>query len=249
MTTVDDRIDASGNHPALEDLAAYSEGRLPAEEAGRIRSHIVDCSDCAGVVLDLSEASDLDSSSAPAAANDLDRSWAGLREAIDEQALWPTSRDEPVRASTGWKALALAASVATVVFAGMGMWLWQQSSARIPSQVDPPWVSLAPVGDLRSGGPETRQTLELAPGVRGWISLAFSAPETVANLRVRFFTESGSTPVWSWSGPRPEDSRILRMELTSQEVSAGDYRVELDGVGNAADPWVLLAEYDLRVAE
>lgn len=35
-----------GNHPPLEELAAYIDGMLPEEEAARVAEHIADCEDC-----------------------------------------------------------------------------------------------------------------------------------------------------------------------------------------------------------
>lgn len=246
MTLDESREAFSSRHPRLEDLAAYYEGRLPAEENDLIRSHLVACSGCASVVLDLSAAADLDAVPAVSSPESA-RSWQELREAIDEQNLWPRARRAAADRWRGWKTLAMAASVAAVISTGSSLWLWQQSSSRIVSQVDPPWVGLAPAEDLRSSGPDIRQELVLPPGVRGWISLAYSAPDTIVRVRVRFFRASGSIATWDWSGARPEDSRILRMELTAQELAPGDYRIELDGRAKPEDPWTPVARYFLRI--
>ena len=249
MTQDEYRIDSSDEHPTLESLAAYQEGELPLGEADDIRSHLVRCADCASVVLDLSESSELDSDAAPATVEELSDSWKRLREALDEDGTWSSKRIDFVSKESRWKALAVAASLAAVLLGGTSSWLWYQSKTHLLPQVDPPWISLVPEGDLRSSGPAIPQELVLTPGVRGWVSLAFSAPETVAFLQVQFFPRSGISTVWSWSGPRPKDPRVLRMEVTSRELSPGDYRIELDGRSDFDGTWTTIARYHLLVTE
>ncbi len=246
MTTNERKGTLAAGHLLLEDLAAYHEGHLPAEENDRIRSHLIECGDCADVVLDVAAAAGLESVPATFPAEIAD-SWDRLRDAVDKEGLWQRARVASIGQSNGWKALALAASVAAVLFAGSSLWLWRQSSLRIPPQVDPPWVGLASAEDLRSGEAEVRQVLRLSPGTRGWISFAYKAPDSVISLQVRFFPDSESMAVWEWSGPRPEDPRILRMELTSRDLNSGSYRIELDGRARSEDDWILVARYSLEI--
>ena len=246
MTPPKHRVASSVSHPALQDLAAYSEKRLSKFQREFVRSHLVACDRCASVVLDLAEATDFDLKSS-AVTTDVSDSWKQLRKALDEEGLWHSPRRKVDPWNVRWRRLALAASLAAVTLAGTSAWLWHRSSVWMAPQVDPPWLSLAPLGEVRSGTREALPELALSPGARGWISFVYPSANEYSEIRVQFFREPDAILAWWWSGPQPEDPRILRLELTLRELPLGTYRVELAGRRVVDGPWDALARYSLRV--
>lgn len=238
-------------HPEVEELVAYQEGRLADPEAERVRRHLVACPECAREVLQLEdfaldepEGSDL-LPSAEQTAED----WAAFqrRVAADQEggAIAPGVPDGEV---TGAPASAPADSrggwllAASVLFAlvGVGFWL----SGLQDGELRPFEVNLGD-GGLRREASAVRE-VELPPGTDPLLRLMLGDQVPYADYRVEILDAEGEV-VWSQSALRRQVSGHFAVLVPRRNLPAGEYRSRLLGLRDGKE--AELATYPFRIVE
>jgi hypothetical protein len=148
--TIDGSKSLSAQHLSSEEICAYHAGEKSAEEEARIQDHLIECRECAGLLLDLAAFSEQNGQSNTG--EDVSRAWHEFKSAA---ALAPGMSAPKVvvdfesrrlrRVSPVTVGLAIAASLIFVMLAG-GIWLSRRRGApteiaghteATPSQVIP----------------------------------------------------------------------------------------------------------------
>lgn len=242
------------DHPKPEILAAYSEDRLPENEAEELREHLAACESCAAMVLELmSFQEEMPVALPQASAAQREASWRDLRQALVEDGRLPDPV-APVRRmerrgipAATWRAWALAASLALAV---LGIFSFQgyRELARLKTpQVDPPLASLLPQGALRtSDAAEPAATLVLPEGGRGWLVLNHSASELSPRVRIRFLERATENVIWQ-TETAVQDPRSFRLEVSRDVLPLGQYQIELANREPTQETWRTFATYRLDI--
>lgn len=233
---------AAGEHPPLEDLAAYHDGRLPPGRDADIREHIVQCDACIAIVLELGS---LDAEEEPAAEEGelaIAAAWHSVRERLRaESLLAPAERRHTPRP------ISLLAAALAVVSLGLAGWVFtlkQDLDELAQPQVNPPLVSLAPLGALRDP-PAEHPVVELpGRGERIWLILNSSEDVDYSNFRVRCFLPEGRL-LWTLDGLHRTPAGNFRIELPARMLPPGDLHLFLSGTRGSEQ--IPLAEYRLHI--
>lgn len=193
----------AGDHPTLEELAAYHGDRLGPDEELEVQEHLVRCRECARVVLELDEFA------TPVA---------------DAQARWYTPR-RAARAllsfPSGW---AVAAGLLVVLVAG-GLLVHRQG--RQPT-LNVPVVALEPP---TRGATVGGQPLFLPPGTdRFVLVLVPSEPPDGGTLSLEISGPEGEE-VWAGSGLEPSAGGAVTLDLPRALLPDGSYRLRLRSAG------------------
>jgi Putative zinc-finger len=249
-------------HPAVEEIAAYHEGRLAGDAQERLRDHLALCPECTRLLLDLADFAALEP---PAGARvpEPAEAWGALRERMGERAAplpkapsvvrLPPPAAAPVvpavvpvrRTRPNPLRWLLAASVVAVL--GLGLWVaelrQENARLRVPSgnaQV----ADLAASDDLTRGGGEA--AAKPLPGDRRLL-LLLAAPGLPPHAA--YEADLLNAPgVVLWTGkdlPRSADDGFT-VDLPPGFLRPGTYRLRLYGVdaGQRGKP---LAEFPFRI--
>jgi anti-sigma factor RsiW len=204
-------------HPSPEQLIAYAERRLPAQEADALREHLAACPDCTAELLGLAELFEEEvgegSEVSPA---DLDAAWARRLPQTGPRA----DNVKPLRRA--WNAtvpLALAAALLAVV----ALVQWRTIVRLSQPQANPPLINLEPAGAVRQGDPASLE-LRLAPEMpRAWVILNPVTDLDDGGYDVDLAASDGRT-VLRWEGLRRSEAGNFRLEIPGEILQAGDYR-------------------------
>ncbi len=238
-------------HPTPEELAAYHEDRLPPTRENAVREHLIRCSECAALVLDLAELKDPEPLPAPAA--ELGTAWQKQRAQLQERGLLPNPADSTPAAAPrktslwGLRRVWTLAAVLSLTSLFLSVWVvtLEQSLRKVREpQVNPPVINLEPIGDVRSATVPPVPRLHLEPGQRAWLifNLAGRPPELTFRAE---FRDAADQVRWIRTGLRPSEAGNFRCELADDTLPPGRYRVLLwDGQG---EPPERIAEYAFEV--
>lgn len=163
-----DEREAMVEHPAVEDLVAYQEARLPADRVAEIRRHLAVCAECVDDVHGLA-AFDRPVEPAPTTEAENERSWQTLQQrlaASPEPARFGSAAAPAVRPRARLEPWLLAAGIVLAVSGGAAWWMsLQQAPAPAPSWRNPLAFPLSPVGEDRTRDVTGMVELEVPPDV------------------------------------------------------------------------------------
>ncbi len=236
----------SVRHPSPEQLAAYHDDQLSSEDEEAIRQHLVDCEDCAAIVLQL--AADSESPAVPGdEVSDFEvaAAWRRQRVRLLEGGALPAGEVAKTPAALR-RAWATAASLAFLTLA-LSLWigsLRQTVQELREPQINPPVLNLEPVGTVRDVASPV-PAIELSAGVsRGWLILNLVEDPQAPSYRVEFMASDGRS-VWVREGLQKSEANNFRLELTGDLLPPGQYRVVLSARREMRHE--LIAEYSLRI--
>lgn len=226
------RREASGEHPAPEELVAYRGGTLEAEREGAVRAHLVGCEECAALLLDF-------------AALETSRGAMGDASQIEVEAAW---REQRRRLSAGrrrnaWQhaGWAVAAALAAVV----GGLLFEVRDLRRQKAVvfdsDLPRV-IAEERGVRSSEVDL-PVLELTSELPGIVLLLLQEDAAFSAYRAAFHDRGGRL-LWARDGLSAAENLLL-VQVPPDLLPAGVVRVVV--AGEAGDRHEIVEEYALRI--
>jgi anti-sigma factor RsiW len=253
-----------GEHPAVEVLAAYHEGRLPEAEQERVADHLALCTACRELLLDLAKGADLGPAEGtqPLSDRDVAAAWEGVRGRLEEEpGAKPASRAEPLRppgptarepaasprteprrapertAPPRRRPLALAASL----LLGVGLFWGASALYRSWQQANTVLVELSPEEE-RTRGSEGSATV---PADAKRFALILNLPEGEPVVPYEAEVARGEQVVLR---PPPVDrgDGTLRLDLTRDDLPPGDYRVRLFGGAGSARAEVATYEFEVE---
>lgn len=237
-----------GTHPTPDELLAYQEGKLAAEDQERMQDHLALCRDCARVVLDLESFPDVE----PVREEQRVTDWqvaAAWRRLAAQEGISPPARSSPRRSwsmlfSPGF-AYAMAASILMAAL-GLGSWVIQ-----LRGQIDDlsrPRVNVF-LSDLVPQSSELERGVGDRIRVPAWtervlllLNLADlrSFPEYLVEISGREGRE-----LWSNRELRRSPDGNFTLEVHRRFLPAGEYRIALYGLeGEARTP---MATYAMEI--
>ena len=236
------------NHPGVEVLAAYSDGRLAPDEEDRVQEHLAFCRDCAAQVAD----------AAHLASEPLDQTTAGPGEVAIE-ALWRAQRrrfevapDLPVRTG-GWRTTAppwIVAVAASLLFAVVALSVWvhalRSTLAVLSSpQLNTPVEVLMPEAFLRDTE-EQRAVIELPAGASS-LTLVLSFPEREIGDGYALEVATGDEVRWQNRGLVRNSDGSFTVTFVRSWLSPGRYQLRLFAVNDTE--LQLLATYAVDIQQ
>lgn len=221
----------SWNHPSPEELSAYQANELTPEQDDAIQEHLVDCSLCAEVLLDLERFLDLPREDRPrdgVADFETAAEWGVLRSKLKDERLLP---EKETRRSSRRGTYAVAA---TILLAIVGLSLYTMT--RSPER----FQTLKPLDSSR-GPSDGIQTVQLPVTLLLKSPVKTPYPEYRAELwdrtghRIREFPHLKESPSFD-----------LEVPLGRGFLDPGEYRIELIGLEDGHSQSV--GEYAFKVA-
>ena len=233
---IEDARKRAGDHPAIDTLVDYLTDVLEPEADEKVLDHLAACRECVTVVLDLEPLVTPDAAPEGVADLELEAAWRDLQARIKApnrlEDSGPGSR--PLRAPR-WTA-ALAASLLLAVV-GLSSWVYllQRSSvglrhqvARLSRpQVNPPIVYLDEITRSEPAG----AVAELASDQPFVLLIVIPGTPEVFSSYEALLTDDQGGIVWRGAGLELSEEGTLRMRLPRELLPAGDYRVQIQGVG------------------
>lgn len=237
-----------GPHPAPEQIVAYHERRLPAEEMESLRAHLVACPDCAAQLVELAALlEEEDTPESEMSPTELDAAWQRQRSKLfpGSPLSFPDRRTHhaPPRLRRAWTAaasLGLAAALLAVVVAVQ----WRTIIRLEQPQVNPPLVNLVPEGSVRQGIQEIPE-LRLLPEVkRVWVILNPESELDYPSYDAEIRSADGEV-VLRLADLRSSEAGNFRLEIPRALLPEGEYRIVL--LGKKGGQRRTVGEFDLRV--
>ena len=221
---------AVDRHPAPEQIVAYHERRLAADEAEQIRAHLVDCPDCTVELLELAALVGAEDDPAPDLSSaDVEAAWQRQRRRLFPS---PVAQLDPGRfaARPLRRAWATAASLglAAALLAGVVVVQWRTIARLEQPQANLPLVNLVPSGSVRQGAPAIRELQLPADAPRAWVILNPDAEAVFDSYDVDVFGP-GREVVLRFDDLPISEKGNFRLEIPRAVLSAGDYRFVLSG--------------------
>lgn len=230
-----------GEHPPPDELLAYHEGRLSADDVERIQEHLVQCGACSGVVLDFARFPRLEppDESHRLSGAEVEERWQSLERELGarRRPLWRRSE-------------VLLPLAALFFFATLGLALWVSALRQEVDALRAPRGDVYVMADLRPDGGATRggtDARRLPPWAERVVVLLALAPGAdYGTYEVELSREGGggglsTLPVFQ----TPEGGFAVEVPADLVE-SPGRYRFELYGLeGGRRES---LAEYSLEIA-
>ena len=219
----------AASHPSPTQLGKYQGDELSPQEESVVREHLVACGDCAALVLELTALRQPGEDSLdPPSDLELAAAWQRQRGLLAARGHLGASRRPTSGRRLAWAAAASLAFMS--LFLGFQLAEQKQANRRLSRpRVNPPLASLDPLGSIRSG-PQSVPTLKL-PGQAGrvWLIL-HPLPGELAfpRYRVRIISPQRRT-VLTLNDLQASDRNTFRLELPSDLLEAGEYRVLLEG--------------------
>lgn len=238
-------------HPTPEQLAAYQEGQLTAEEAADLQEHLLWCRVCTGLLLDMGRFPDLGSAPAegppPAAA---EQDWDRVRQRLAEdegQGLLRFRRPRPphrrARTRLAW------AMAASFLLATVGLSIWGRGLSLTVSDLSRPQVNV-PIQDLY---PEDSERADAGAGTVPLLP-AGEASTLVIHLldgpgrdeyRAEIVDHEGVV-AWSGEGLRRSPLGPLTLALPAAFARPGRYEIRVHGTG--AERALLIETYPFEIS-
>jgi anti-sigma factor RsiW len=225
-------------HPEPDELAAYHDGELSAEDERRVQDHLLACRECASLLADLEGLGDPGfgaEEELPDNASEL--VWEKVREGIHKEPAapakvvpFPGKRRESRAPARRWLPLAASLLIATLA---LSAWMANQSAVEEPSSPHVVRVlDLNPVGSIQRG--EERQDVEtVAPGVQVLKVLLRPAGSSPFESYEAEVVDGQGRMVLTKGGLRydPESDSFTPFFLSRDRLGPGDFRIRLVGIG------------------
>jgi hypothetical protein len=259
------------DHPAADELAAYHAGELAEAEEARVRSHLLACGECTGLLLDLDALQNDPAFGAdrPAPAAEIEAVWRAVQPHVPARAAAPTASpdlaapalDRPATLTapappTGREVARrprqapwLQALAAALLVAVVGLSFWVLRLRTDLGALSRPQLN-APVQDLTPGGARGGEggPLELRlPPHTGLFTLVLNpaSPRDFPAYAVDIAPAEGSV-LWSGEGLEKNAYGSFSLALPRSLMPDGRYTIRLYGVtGARREP---LGDYDLILA-
>lgn len=249
-----------GEHPAVEVLVAYHEGRLPEPEREQVADHLALCAECRELLLDLAGGGDPGPPEDPQPLSDLEvaAAWEGLRGRLEEKPAAeatplrlpgradretaaphrPEPHRAPERTAPPWRRpLALAASL----LLGVGLFWGGSALYRSWQQASTVLVELFPEEERTRGseGPAP------VPADAERFALVLNLPLDLEPF-ARYEAEvARGEQVDHRLPPADGGDGTLRLDLTRDDLPPGKYQVRLYGMAEGIRAEI--ATYELEV--
>lgn len=229
--------ESPSDHPTVEALAAYHDGRLSSEERASVHRHLAECRECSELARDLDLFTE-----APMRAEEGDE----FEVATFLRALKPQLASEPAR-TVAWSPLAVAASLIVAVAAS---WWLARDLARqqIGFELSQPRANVS-ILDLvedrseRTGNPP--RTVEMTEAAGAVLVLTPDSPGDFPTYEVKIL-DSGDAPISTIENLEKDSyDETFTLLIPPGGLPAGDYRVELHGLTDEGSS--VIAGYRIRV--
>ncbi len=224
LSFAEEKQSTSGQHPEIDDLVAYHEGRLDGGARETLREHLALCRECSAVLLDLADFHHLEPASEDHRLSEADEEALKgvLKERLREAAEPPAKivPFEPRRLRTSWKLLAHAA---VLLLALGGFWTL---TSRPGSDVD---VLYLRPDSARGSVAETFQVADWAKSyllVLGSIRL-----EEATRFHLEILDDGGKIVVRGADLHKDRDG-TLNFRVPRRRLAAGTYEIRLLGDGS-----------------
>lgn len=233
----------SDSHLAVDELAAYHAGELSEAEEALVQDHLVGCSECARMLLDLDalrHGADPDEE-APEA--EKEAFWQSLRPQLAQPAPAPAPLPFPPRRRVQiFQALAAILAVAVI-----GLGIQNASLRQTVGGLSQPDLG-APVRDLsatESRGGSAPAVVTLAPDDRSFtLILAPADPRDFSDYEV-VLERNGEGEIWRGRGLAKNRYGTFSLILARRMTDAGDYTLRLFGIEETAKQNA--GEYHFRI--
>lgn len=243
-------------HVLPEDLLAYQEGQLSAQESEAVRDHLAVCPECADLVLDLARFPGIEPAAATGGLSEEQR-WEALRARLEAEgdlgpAPPPAGRDQPLQRSRPFRSLPglLAAGLAAACL-GLALWAFalQQRLAELSRPAGR--IAVSSLVPRETGAERAPEGIE-PTAVPAWadrvlLILNLFEPRSYSAYQVEIFNAlDEGEKVWSSRDLQRSADGSFAFEVPRSFLPAGPYRIELSGLaGSRIDP---LAVYNLLLA-
>lgn len=232
-------------HPPLEDLAAYHDGRLAPERDAAVREHIVKCAACIDVILELG-AIDAPSEEpiSEAAESAVAAAWCSQMARLRAEDILPVV-ERRFTPRLPWL-IAAAFALVSLGLTGWAVTLRQALDELSRPQVNPPLVSLTPLGALRDPAGEGPTVGLPRPSGRIWLILNLNEDVDYPEYRVRCLLPGGRL-LWTLDGLQRSPAGNFRIELPAHLLPPSDLHIFLSGTRGSEQ--IPIAEYRLRFVD
>lgn len=225
------------DHLAPEVLIRYHAGELSAAEADGVRAHLVACGECSALLLEWAELPDPEPAREPIVAG--------------EGAPRPhaAERRRPQRRRVAGRLLAAAVVLALLGLAFLTADLFRRLERQAEPQVNVAIYDLKPLADgLRTAGEGTRPVARRERGALLILHGAGDLDYPEFEIVLRSADRPEAAPLMRRRGLRldPVD-KVFTVALEPGYLSAGNYRIDLFGIGRG-EP-VPVAQYELQAAD
>ncbi len=252
-----------GRHPSDKELEAYEAGELAAEDQKRVENHLVGCTECATLVLELSRLEPRELGEEDLISeHEIEQSLRRLRSKIEphpdpvmgQQSGELVRRTDPLQprvvlaAGSDWRMPAWYKAVAAslmIAVVGLAAWVVNLRSQRGSFEVNPHIANLSDSG--RRGGAEDAELVEVPAG-SDRVTLVLYASKlgedhsAWSGFRVEV---AGGSRTWSRDGLVLTPFKSFTLTLPKQEFPAGVYTVRILGSRDRKEE--LVAEYSVRL--
>jgi hypothetical protein len=253
-----------GLHPVPDELVAYRAGELPAGEQRRVEDHLVACSDCLALLLDLERLADPESGGeASLTAAERAAAWQSLRARLGVEAPWPAApwpaadgrpaasgfpppRARALRFASPRTAYALAASLAVAALA-LSIWnfdLRRTVAALSRPQPNAPVIDLLPASGVRGGAEEIPRVEVAAPDRLLTLVLSPTGAPDYAGYAAEIVASGGRT-VWRDERLEENPHGSFTLIVAGRFLPPGDIRIRL--FGGEGGRWEPVGEFPLQV--
>lgn len=241
---------ATGPHLEPEEIAAYHDGRLSAEDEQRVQDHLVACRECSELLLDLEGLADPGFGAGEALPDGAgERVWESVRKEIQPANVVPFRREERSRTETPRSLRSLRLLAAMLLLSTMALSGWVASLRdRVQElsspQANTPILDLYPASSVRSEG--SSPAVPPVPADARVFTVILRPPGRPAfdAFGIEVLREDGSE-VWRDDGLKPTYGSFS-LTLTRDRLGSGDFRLRLVGIGPEGDRQTI-GEYALRI--
>jgi hypothetical protein len=233
------------SHPVPEDLLAYHEGQLSAEESEEVREHVAVCARCADLVQDLAhfpEPEPTDPSSEASEEAILARRWESLQKRLGQEGglgLAPrTERGKPRRQWGFFRLRPISGTLAAgLVAVSVGLAFWALVLQQRLAELSRPAVRVAVSSLVPREIAAARDEEQLEPtAVPAWadrilLILNLFEPRSYSAYQVEIFDAlQDGRVIWSNRDLRRAPDGNFAFEVPRSFLPAGAYRIELSGL-------------------
>ena len=235
-------------HPSIDELVDYQEGRLDAEEAARVRHHLAVCQDCADDLLDLEDWDAAEPTVDPSLLPSPE-AIAARRQAFEEmvqaeERIPAATRPMRPTPSDSWKVLLPLA--ASVILAATGIGFWLAAGDTSLRHGDHPFLfNLVPEGSGTSREAETH-SVEVPAGFDLLVARLNVSDLTPFEAYRAEMSDSQNNVVWVAEDLQRLPGGSFSILLDRFELDAGSYQLKL--LGEQGQDEVLLETYSFTLS-